>query len=90
MSLTQKPNEKCRFAKVSKGSCVMRVTTKITVCQIAPILFFLFCFSQLCFGYDTIEKIPIPNGYERIRYDKKSYSHYLQGLPLKDKNTIYK
>ena len=68
----------------------MRLTTKIGICQIAPIMFFLFYFVQVGFGYDTIKNIPVPSGYERIRYDKKSYSHYLQSLPLKEKNTIYK
>lgn len=78
------------YYSLLKGSYVMRLTTKIGICQIAPIMFFLFYFVQVGFGYDTIEKIPVPNGYERIRYDKKSYSHYLQSLPLKESRKIYK
>ncbi|MBW1822427.1 MAG: hypothetical protein JRI92_11845, partial [Deltaproteobacteria bacterium] len=78
------------YYSLLKGLCVMRFTTKIAACQIVPVMFFLFYFVQVGFGYDTIEKIPVPNGYERIKYDKKSYSNYLQRLPLKEKNTIYK
>jgi hypothetical protein len=74
----------------SLGFVCMRVITKSTVCRIAPILFFLFWFAPTCYGYNTIKKIPVPNGYERIEYDKKSYSHYLQNMPLKENNTIFK
>jgi len=67
----------------------MGVNKKITICQIVLVIFFLFVFVEVSFSYDTIEKIPVPNGYERIRYDKKSYSHYLQSLPLKESRKIY-
>ena len=73
-----------------KGFGVMRVNSKITICQIALVIFFLFCFVQVGFSYDTIKNIPVPSGYERIRYNKKSYSHYLQSLPLKESRKIYK
>lgn len=53
-------------------------------------MFFLFCFVQVGFSYDTIKNIPVPKGYERIQFDIKSFSHYLQSLPLKKSKKIYK
>jgi hypothetical protein len=78
------------YYSLLKGLGVMRVNSKITICQIALVIFFLFYFVQVAFSYDTIKNIPVPNGYERIKYDKKSYSHYLQNLPLKENRKIYK
>ena len=68
----------------------MCINSKITLYQIALVIFFSFFFVQVGFCYDTINNIPVPSGYERIRYDKKSYSHYLQSLPLKESIKIYK
>ena len=68
----------------------MRLNNKIAICQISLVMFFLFCFVQVGFSYDTIKNIPVPKGYERIQFDKKSFSHYLQSLPLKKSKKIYK
>jgi len=78
------------YYSLLKGLGVMRVNSKITICQIALVIFFLFYFVQVAFSYDTIKNISVPSGYERIKYDKKSYSHYLQNLPLKENRKIYK
>jgi len=72
-----------------KDEGVMPGSNHIKICQIVLVIFFLFVFVQIGFSYDAIKNLPVPNGYERIKYDKKSYSHYLQNLPLKNSKIIY-
>lgn len=53
--------------------------------------FFIFCtVVPPLQGYDTIAAIPAPPGFVRIAYPERSYSHYLQNLPVKPENKIYK
>ncbi|NNL77096.1 MAG: hypothetical protein HKO68_12245 [Desulfobacterales bacterium] len=68
----------------------MRKSNHTAICQIVLVIFFLFALAEAGFTYDTIKNIPVPDGYERIRFDKKSFSHYLQSLPLKESKNIYK
>ena len=54
-----------------KDEGVMPENNLIKICQIVLVIFFLFVFVEVGFSYDAIKNLPVPNGYERIRYDKK-------------------
>lgn len=40
-------------------------------------------------SFSTISSIPLPNGYERIAVDEKSFSAWLRSVSLRKNNTVY-